>query len=426
MNEVKIYTPQITPRLQYSAHIIFSVVLKTPFDIVSEKSEGITINYSDEEVDGALQIVPSGLLEQTGIASHDVKVGDLDGVKTLFYGQRGDLPFDIFSAVFYMCSRYEEYLPFEADVHNRFKVEDSLAFRNGFTGDPVVELWAQKLAQKLNIEYKTDGFEIQLTIDVDHAWKYRCKPFVKNKMGAIREFFTFKFSALGERLGVWLVGKTDPWDSYEYLNTLQTKLKKPIQYFFLMGRKKPYDRAVSVSRKPFRELIYNLQQKNKVGIHPSYASNVSEKKLTDEYYKLSKVVKNKPLRSRQHYLKLEFPKTFQQLILLGIIEDYSLGWAGKAGFRAGISRPFPFYDISKEKQTHLMFVPFAFMDRTVKDYMKLEKEEALTEIKALLDKTKAVGGHFSMLWHNDSVSDTGEWQGWRALLEEVVDYANAE
>ncbi len=52
-----------------------------------------------------------------------------------------DLPFDMFSACFFLLSRYEEYLPFEPDQYGRFEADQSLAFRTGFLEEPVIDQW---------------------------------------------------------------------------------------------------------------------------------------------------------------------------------------------------------------------------------------------------------------------------------------------
>jgi hypothetical protein len=63
------------------------------------------------------------------------------------------LPFDIFSASFYLLSRYEEYINPHYDLHNRFKAEESLAFKNGFLQIPLVDLWAIELGKIINRQY---------------------------------------------------------------------------------------------------------------------------------------------------------------------------------------------------------------------------------------------------------------------------------
>jgi hypothetical protein len=111
---------------------------------------------------------------------------------------------------------------------------------------------------------------------------------------------------------------------------------------------------------------------------------------------------------------------------LGIREDYTLGWSSQTGFRAGISRPFNFYDLVAEHETHLKLVPFAAMDRTLKDYMNLTPNQSILELKQLIDITKSVGGEFVMVWHNDSLSEKGEWKGWKTIFEQALNYAGPD
>ena len=416
---VSIYSMTIGPRLEYACKIIFDIILNQPYRIITDiqSDEVPEINYSDKNIPGSLNIMPSGLLEQNGLTDFDIQAGEMDNTKTIFHLGKGDVPFDIFSAVFYLCSRYEEYLPFEPDEHGRFKAEDSTAYRLGFINEPVVEQWAFILAEKIGIEQSTADYKVKLTIDVDDAWKYRNRPLLHNTGALARDFLTFQWKAFTERLSVLLRIKPDPWFTFDYLKGLEDKLSEPIQYFILLGRKSPYDRAISSRKKAFRKFIKGLQQRNKVGIHPSYASNTSLKQLQKEFYNLSYIVKNKPQQSRQHFLKMKMPLTHRYLIRLGILEDYSMGWASQTGFRLGCSRPVPFYDLKEEKQTHLMLVPFIAMDRTLKDYLGLSTEEAKHHLGRLRDTVKQVGGHFTVLYHNDSMSDTGEWKGWRSVFE---------
>jgi hypothetical protein len=63
------------------------------------------------------------------------------------------------------------------------------------------------------------------------------------------------------------------------------------------------------------------------------------------------------------------------------------------------------------------------MEGTLKYYMKIHHEDALLKIKPLIDEVKAVNGQFISLWHNDTLNDQKQWQGWRAVYEEMVNYA---
>ena len=47
------------------------------------------------------------------------------------------------------------------------------------------------------------------------------------------------------------------------------------------------------------------------------------------------------------------PQSYLDINNAGILEDYSMGYPEEPGFRAGIARPFYFYNISEDKQTNL-------------------------------------------------------------------------
>jgi len=61
-----------------------------------------------------------------------ISVGEWNKLKTFFGSEHGSLPFDIFSAAFYLVTRYEEYFSHEWDEHKRFSYTNSLAFKNHF------------------------------------------------------------------------------------------------------------------------------------------------------------------------------------------------------------------------------------------------------------------------------------------------------
>ncbi|MBK7967280.1 MAG: hypothetical protein IPK10_19725 [Bacteroidetes bacterium] len=120
---------------------------------------------------------------------------------------------------------------------------------------------------------------------------------------------------------------------------------------------------------------------------------------------------------------MTFPETYRNLLENDILEDYSMGYASEIGFRASICTPFNFYDLDLDVSTKLSLVPFMLMDGTMKDYMKLNPKESVQRAKELIDEVKAVNGTFVTLWHNQSVNDKEEWQGWRDVYEQIVAYA---
>ena len=125
--------------------------------------------------------------------------------------------------------------------------------------------------------------------------------------------------------------------------------------------------------------------------------------------------------SRQHFLILKFPETYRRLIESGITADYSMGYSSKTGFRAGIGRSYNYFDLMDNQETNLRIFPFQIMDRTLLSYMKLSPDEAIKEFEHYTGIIRNVGGEFICLWHNDSLSDRGEWKGWKRVFKKVIE-----
>ena len=100
-----------------------------------------------------------------------------------------------------------------------------------------------------------------------------------------------------------------------------------------------------------------------------------------------------------------------------------MGFAEYPGFRAGTCTPYFFYDLDEEVERKLLIVPFQLMDATLKYYMHSDIEQAKEEAKKIIDEVKAVKGTFISLWHNESLSDSDEWAGWRKVYEDLLSYA---
>lgn len=180
---------------------------------------------------------------------------------------------------------------------------------------------------------------------------------------------------------------------------------------------------MSASKNKYRLLIKDLVDYAVVGLHPSYFTMKDAALLKKEKERLENITNNPVIRSRQHYLRFNLPETYQQLIDLEIEEDHSMGYASRVGFRAGTCTPFYFYDLDFEIQTPLKVFPFALMDTTLNDYMKLTPKQSLGKIRDLKNEVKAVNGTFITLFHNESLSNHLRWRGWRRLYESMIKIA---
>ncbi len=424
MQGITIISHTISNRLKYVCKVLFGHLLKCDFIIVNSQdniqSESKVINYTTGFIENTFQVIPSGLIAEPEVQKQQISTGTFEGLPTIFHTDKGHVPFDIFSATFFLLTRYEEYLAFTPDIHGRFPAKESIAFKKGFYKLPIVEHWAKLIATKLEVPFQKSSERQIITIDVDYPWKYKHKGVVKNTGGMLKAMLKGDSKLVRERLLVLLNRKEDPFHTYNYLSKSKEVNNTDLLYFILVGNKSKFDTALSVNNLHFNRLIGSLVKKNQIGIHPSYHSNSSEKILKYEIDKLGAISGELIDKSRQHFLILNLPDTYEQLEKAGIKNDYSMGWHDLPGFRAGMSRSFPFFNLRQNKETELILHPFAIMDRTLKDYMGLSAEEAFVEVGEMKRIINEVGGQFISVWHNDSVSNSGEWSGWRKVFEKAV------
>lgn len=227
---------------------------------------------------------------------------------------------------------------------------------------------------------------------------------------------------LFKRLSTLLNIRRDPWDIYHELEQEIRTSKLDSIFFFLVADYSDKDKNISYSNKHLSSLIKEISSFSNIGIHPSFYSTENKEKLGIEKGRLEKILENIVSVSRQHYLKFKLPETYNNLAAEGIKEDYSMGFADMAGFRAGTCSPFYFYDLKNDNTTNLKVFPVASMDATFIYYYKQAPAECIKKIKTLIDIIKKHNGSFISIWHNNILSDTKEFKGWKEVHSEMIAY----
>lgn len=431
-----VFVRSITPRLRYTFDFIFRDILGMEYSFTQDADQfsfhtGPRMSYTDRPVGDEPFFFATSLLFEKGVHQQEISVFDWESGKVFFATHpKFLLPFDPFAATFYLVSRYEEYLPHKRDQHDRFDARESLAYQKGFLHLPVVDQWAYRIRDLLlhhfpGLTFQRRSYQYISTVDIDNAWAYREKGFVRTVGALGKALFRFDFSSMVDRCAVLLGSRKDPYDTYELLNILQQRYRYPSIYFVLLGDYGEYDRNVSPYRRAFQSLIKSLVDYNRCGIHPSYRSGGDAERVRLEKGRLRKMIRRDVTDSRQHFLRIRFPDTYRNLIDCDITDDYSMGYANETGFRAGTCTPFYFYDLEQEHPTHLRIHPFAVMDATLRFYQRVRPEEAMGTVGPLIKAVKAVDGNFVSLWHNESLSEREPWVGWRTVYEELVKSASA-
>ena len=427
-----IFTPKITDRIRFIMNVIFKEHLDIPYLLTDSVSESynakIKISYAPSPIDNEIFIWQHPLLQETEIKEQNIDAGYFEG-ETIFFQSPSNnsfLPFDIFAFSFFLLSRYEEYLPYKKDKYNRFPGTESLAYKLDFIQKPLVDILILKFAKKLQeaipeLKYNLAQPEYIATYDIDNAYAYKYKGLIRSLGGLLRPLIHFDFKEVSDRILTLLNLKKDPFDTYEYIKSLQEKYHLKNYYFILFSEKSTYDRGLNPKNKHFHHLIKQLNLNGEIGIHPSFASSGKEEKLKQEVTGLSSVLQKKVTLSRSHFLLLEFPGTYQKYIANGIEADFTLGYADQAGFRASSCKPYYFFDLSTNKETSLKLYPLTYMDGTLQGYMQLTKIEGLNLIKQLIDSVKSVNGTFISLWHNETLGRK-EWIEWKNAYEESLIY----
>ena len=425
---VLLYTHTVSPRLEYIISFFTSELFDEPVIITTDETvflnaNAFRINYSHNAfTDNEFFIHAKNLLFETGIEKQQVSCIQVNYYKA-FFQTDGDFPFDIFAAAFYLLSRYEEYLPHDVDIHGRFAHQSSLAWREEFLSQPLVEMWLddfrKALARKFHgILLKRKSFKCILSYDIDIAYAYRHKNWRSQAAGFARSTIKGDWSAFRERWKVLRGKQMDPYDCYEWLDALHLYCRLKPYYFFLVARRQNhYDRNIPTNVKAYQRLIEYYSRMYKIGIHPSWRSNEHVGILKEEIQWLSVLTDSEIELSRQHYIKMSFPVTCRRLIEAGICKDFSMGYGTVNGFRASISTAFPWYDLEAEMSTSLVIHPFCFMDANCFYELKQTPEQAYAELMEYYLRIKSINGTMISVWHNNILGTMPGMEGWRKMFE---------
>ncbi|HET9055842.1 MAG TPA: polysaccharide deacetylase family protein [Chitinophagaceae bacterium] len=424
------FAEENTERLFYITDLLLRQLACVQTEITTDKEvfksyAGPKINYSAERICvDEFNIKPHSLLFEEDIQQHAIECFNKNGLKFFFKNEGDDLGFDVLAASFYVVTRYEEYLPYEEDEYGRYPYTNSLAYKEDFLHLPLVNIWATDLKNALKQKFSSfkisdNDFRFIPTYDIDIAFSFRSKGFIRSIGGWVKNFFNGEWTLLKKRIEVKRGKKQDPYDCYEWLDGLHENLKLlPVYFFLVADRQTGFDKNISPANEELGKLIKRHAEKYFVGVHPSWKSNESENILKKEIETMGQLSgSRKIVISRQHYIKMKLPETYQRLINAGIELDFSMGYGSVNGFRASIASPFKWFDITKNELTGLTVYPFCFMDANSFYELKQTPEQAYNELRQLYSTVKKINGTFVTVWHNHFLGTDPQFIGWKEMYE---------
>lgn len=377
-----------------------------------EHSDKIKINYSHNFFPQAINVFPLSLLDKTGVDKQFKPIFKVD--KHTHYSE------DIFSKVFYCISRYEEWQNhFTPDIHQRFEAASSVfkdILHYPFL-DKDIALFKAHI-QSLYPSFQPKVFYKEIyTYDLDNILAFKGKPIWRSIAALMKHLLKQEYNLFQHRINVLLHHHPDPFEKV-YHDIAEWLKEKDIIFFILCRSDTKYDRAAHLTHPDSIRILKQLQHFAHIGLHSSYYSMNDMHLIQREKNMLEHILKQNIIASRQHYLRMNISTTPQLLIQQGIAYDFTMGFATQAGFRAGTSYPFYYYDLNKEKSTSLLMIPFCAMDGAYFNYQHISAEAAITGIQNIQTKIQQIGGYFIPLIHEITLSSLfhPDANVWRTFL----------
>lgn len=405
-----IFTHKVTNRLTYTAKHLFERILGVEMGFTTKvedfiKHNGPKMTYSKQPLQNEFFIRSNDLLFEQGINDLEIKVSDWDGIPCFFAsGEKSTIPFDIFSASFFLLSRYEEYLPHVKDSVGRFPVKESIAYQHNFLELPVVDLWAYRLLEALqerfpDLETKEKSYNFTSIINVTTSHAYAMRGISRTLGGFLLDLGNFRFWEIWNRLSVLLRIKKDPYDNFFDLVEIHKKFPIKSMFFFQFAKHSAHDKNVSTNNNRFRYLIKSIADYSIVSLSTSFVSTSDKNVLREEKKQLGNLI-NRPISyARLRYNKVNVPITYRNLVETEFTDDFSMGYTHEIGFRAGTCTPFYFYDINTEVRQPIKIHPFAMHDYALVKYKT--KDEVFEKMDRVYRLVKQVKGDFVLVFSNE-------------------------
>lgn len=409
--------PKDSPRLRYVLDWVLRERLGLDYRLVDSRSPETVPHISyGTETPGSIFIPGDGLLYETGTRTYDPETNG--------WQESRSFSFDVLSGIFFLLSRYEEYGAFEKDVHGRYPHTASILFRKGLLETPVVDIWVQQLGERLQQQFslniKKPAFRFRPSYDIDIAYSYLHKGTRRTAGGLFRDLLR-RPAGVNARLKVLSGRRSDPYDSFAFLRELHETYRLEPLYFILSAMQpSAFDKNIDPRHPSMPALVKGFAAEGLTGMHPSYYSSEEPARFAAERQWLEATTGQPVMRSRQHYIRLFFPRTYRLLLQQDIRDDYSMGYSTHTGFRAGTSHSFSWYDLEQEQVTTLRVHPFCFMDTTAHYDMGLGVAAAFDRLQQLHGELRRLGGTLIPVFHNFSLGTDPEWKGWPVAYRDFL------
>jgi len=311
---------------------------------------------------------------------------------------------DLLASAVLVLSRYEELDSPRRDAHGRFEAAASMALRDGYLERPIVDEYG--LALQVAMQSILPGWKprprrlrVKLSHDIDEIGI----PFSARDVAV--QLFARRSIATGLRDLVSGISPVTPGSLLQVMQICSLAEEHGLHsaLYWKASGPSPYDSGYNLADPRVAKVIaWGREHNIEMGVHPGYDTFLAPEKLRGEADRCRQAVQCQRIGGRQHYLRW-CPETWAHWEQCGLAYDSSLGYADRVGFRAGTCMPYLPWLWKENRRGDLLEVPLILMDRTITSasYMGLTPEQSFATLKRLMSRCEAVGGVFTLLWHNN-------------------------
>jgi len=290
-----------------------------------------------------------------------------------------------------LFTRKEEYNPLMLDQYQRFPYY--LSRYRDILKPKVSEFL---LENGFDFEYpENKKFAVCLTHDIDVVYLSKLETIYKVakslKERRIKNAFRVIFNKINKR---W-----NPWWNFKDIMDIEEKYDAKSSFYFLALNKDDLDFNFKVE--DLEHEIGDITDNGwEVGLHGGHEAYNNIKEIKEEKKRLEKVLNEKVIGYRNHFLKFKVPDTWELLSKADFKYDTTFGYADMVGFRNGMCHPFKPFNLNTHKEIDILEIPLTIMDCTLFDYMRLDYEKAWEVTKLLITTVEKYKGVITILWHN--------------------------
>lgn len=335
---------------------------------------------------------------------------------------------DLLATILFLLTQWEEQNLPVRDEHGRFPAHASVAARQGFLDQPILDRYALLLQAWLRRvrprwRAKPTRFAVCLTHDVDFVQHFVGAGEMGRELvrGVVRQRSLNYVRQVAHQAIIQTVRPEQDsyWRGVYDLARISEENGLRSTFFFMAAERSHYDNGYDPMMPRVRRALKQLRMRgHKIGFHPGYHTAYDSGRFKAEKARLEAALGEPICVGRQHFLRFEAPTTWKLGEAAGLECDSSLGYSDHEGFRAGSCHPFRPFDWQERRELEIQELPLIVMDATLRNYRALSPKKGRARILELAQRCVEVGGTFTLLWHNSSMQEA--WQSWGEMYRQTI------